>query len=192
MLIHIKGRNIEVTDALREYTEKKVQKLEKHFQNIKEAVVTLTVQRGLQMVEVQLDGDGVLLRGEERRGTDMYGSIDQVVEKLETRVKRFKGKRYARGIEEGPREKEAIKKELMTEAFGEASDDADDVDAGTEPMPRIVRTKRFAMKPMAAEEAALQMELLHHSFFVFRNSETEDVNVVYRREDGDYGLIEPA
>lgn len=187
MLIQVKGRNIEVTEALKNYANKKVRKLEKHFQDIKEAVVTLSVQRGLHIVEVQLEGDGVLLRGEERRGTDMYGSIDQVVEKLETRVKRFKGKRHGRSTEDGPKEKEAIKEELMTEAFGEESEDID-----AEPMPTIVRTKRFPMKPMTAEEAAQQMELLHHSFFVFLNSETEDVNVVYKREDGNYGLIEPA
>ncbi len=184
MLIQIKGRNLEVTDALRSYVDKKLQKLEKHFQNIREATVVMSVQRGLHMVEVQLEGDGVLLRGEERRGTDMYGSIDQVVEKLETRVKKFKSRRYARPAEEGPKEKEAMKGEVMTEAFGE------EVEA--EEMPQIVRTKRFAMKPMTPEEAAQQMELLHHDFFVFRNAETEDVNVVYKREDGNYGLIEPA
>lgn len=187
MLIQVKGRNIEVTDALENYAGKKVLKLEKYFQEIKEAVVTLSVQRGLHIVEVQLEGDGVLLRGEERRGTDMYGSIDQVVEKLETRIKRFKGKRQGRSTEDGPKEKEAIKEGLMTKAFGEESAESD-----AEPAPKIVRIKRFAMKPMTAEEAAQQMELLHHSFFVFRNSETEDVNVVYRREDGNYGLIEPA
>lgn len=187
MLIQVKGKNITVTDALQDYATKKVRKLEKHFQDIKEAVVTLSVQRGMHIVEVQLEGDGILLRGEERRGTDMYGSIDQVVEKLETRVKRFKGKRLGRTTEEGPKEKEAIKEGLMTEAYGEETEEAD-----TEPMPAIVRTKRFPMKPMTAEEAAQQMELLNHSFFVFLNSETEDVNVVYKREDGNYGLIEPA
>lgn len=186
MLIQIKGRNLEVTDALKSYVEKKLQKLEKHFQNIKEATVVLRVQRGMHMVEVQLEGDGVLLRGEERRGTDMYGSIDQVVEKLEVRVKKFKSRRYARTTEEGPREKQATRGQAMAEAFGSETEDE------SEEMPQIVRTKRFAIKPMTAEEAAHQMELLHHSFFVFRNSESEDVNVVYKREDGNYGLIEPA
>ncbi len=184
MLIQIKGKNLEVTDALRSYVEKKLNKLEKYFQNIKEASVALSVQRGMHMVEVQLEGDGVLLRGEERRGTDMYGSIDQVVEKLEIRVKKFKSRHYARTTEEGPREKEAIKGRAMTEAFGPETE--------AEEMPQIVRTKRFAMKPMTPDEAAQQMELLHHDFFVFRNSESEDVNVVYKREDGNYGLIEPA
>lgn len=188
MLIQIKGKNIEVTDALKSYIEKKLQRLEKYFRDIKGATVVLTVQRGMHMVEVQLDGDGILLRGEERRGTDMYGSIDQVVEKLESRVKKYKGKLYGKTTEEGPREKEAIKGQTMAEAFGhEGTAEAEGV-----VVPEIVRTKRFAMKPMTPEEAAQQMELLHHDFFVFRNSDTEDVNVVYKREDGNYGLIEPA
>jgi len=185
MLIQVKGKNIEVTDALRNYVEKKLQKLEKYFHDIREASVILSVQRGMHMVEVQLEGDGILLRGEERRGTDMYGSIDQVVEKLEIRVKKFKGKLYGKTTETGPREKVALKEQKLTEAFGPAED--------IEPVfPEIIRTKRFAMKPMTPEEAAQQMELLHHTFFVFRNSDTEDVNVVYKREDGGYGLIEPA
>jgi putative sigma-54 modulation protein len=188
MLIHVKGRNLEVTDALRNYVNKKLQKLEKHFRDIKEATVTMSVYRGMHVVEVMLEGDGVLLRGEERRGTDMYGSIDQVVEKLEVRAQKFKGKLYGKTTEEGPKAKEAIKDQTMTEAFGPETE-AEEEEA--EEMPSIVRTKRFAMKPMTPDEAAQQMELLHHSFFVFRNSQTNDVNVVYKREDGDYGLIEP-
>ena len=181
MLINVKGKNLEVTDALRSYVDKKLQKLEKHFHNIREANVSLNVVRGLHQVEVQLEGDGVLLRGEERRGTDMYGSIDQVVEKLETRVKRFKGRHYAKGTEDGPREKEAIRTQSIADSIG----------TETEDMPGIVRVKRFAVKPMTPDEATEQMELLHHTFFVFRNSDTENINIVYIREDGNYGMIEP-
>ena len=186
MQINIKGKNFEVTDPLKSYVDKKLKKLDKYFREIKEANVTLSVQRGMHMVEVQLEGDGVLLRGEERRGTDMYGSIDQVVEKLETRVKKFKGKLYGKITEEGPREKNARKEQTITEAFGP---EIDATQAAEQPL--VVRTKRFALKPMSPEEAAQQMELLHHDFFVFRNSQTEDINVVYKREDGNYGLIEP-
>lgn len=185
MLIHIKGKHVEVTDALKSYIEKKLQKLDKYFQEIREANVTLSVQRGMQIVEVQLEGDGILLRGEERRGNDMYASIDEVVEKLESRVKKFKGKRAGKSIDEGPKEKSALKDQAMVNAFG--TEEEEPVE-----MPILVRTKRFALKPMTPEEAAQQMELLHHDFFVFRNSDTEDVNVVYKREDGNYGLIEPA
>jgi len=186
MLIQVKGKNIEVTDALKNHVDKKLRKLEKYFHEIKEATVIMTVQRGMHMVEVQLEGDGILLRGEERRGTDMYGSIDHVVDKLESRVKKFKGKLYGKTTEGGPREKEVMKDQQMTEAFGPESEEEIDE------TPTVVRTKRFAMKPMTPEEAAQQMELLHHDFFVFRNSQTQDVNVVYKREDGHYGLIEPA
>ncbi|MCX8052876.1 MAG: ribosome-associated translation inhibitor RaiA [Armatimonadetes bacterium] len=184
MLIQIKGKNLEVTDALRNYVNKKLRKLEKYFHSIKEATVTMSVSRGMHVVEVQLEGDGILLRGEERRGTDMYGSIDQVVEKLETQVKKFKGKLYGKTTEEGPKEKESIKDQVLAEAFGPETE--------REEMPTIVRTKRFTMKPMTPEEAAQQMELLNHNFFVFLNSQTDDVNVVYKRQDGNYGLIEPA
>lgn len=184
MLIHVKGKNVDVTDALRSYIDKKLQRLEKYFGEIKEATVVLSVQRGMQMVEVQLEGDGILLRGEERRGNDMYASIDEVVEKLEGRVKKFKGKVRSRSQEQGPSEKNVIKQQAMTEAFGPEITEPED-------MPHLVRTKRFAIKPMSPEEAANQMELLHHDFYVFRNDDTEDVNVVYKREDGNYGLIEP-
>ncbi len=187
MLIHVKGRNYDVKPALQDYLDKKLQKLEKYFRNIKEANVTLSVERGMHIVEVQLEGDNVMIRGEERRGNDMHSAIDQVVEKLETRVKKFKGKLYGKTTEEGPKEKEQIKAQVMTEAF---TADAEDDEA--EHQPSIVRVKEFNMKPMTAEEAAQQMELLHHSFFVFLNMESEEVNVVYRREDGDYGLIVPA
>lgn len=185
MLINVKGRHVEVTDALKSYLDKKLQRLEKYFHEIKEANVILSVQRGMQMVEVQLEGDGILLRGEERRGNDMYASIDEVVEKLEARVKKFKGKVRAKSQEQGPTEKQVIKQQAMEEAYG--PEEPEPVE-----MPVLVRTKRFAIKPMTPEEATRQMELLHHDFYVFRNSDTEDVNVVYKREDGNYGLIEPA
>ena len=187
MLIHVKGKNIEITDALKSYVDKKLQKLEKYFHDLKEAVVTMSVQRGMHVVEVQLEGDGVLLRGEERRGTDMYGSIDQVVDKLESRVKKFKGKLYGKTVDDGPREKSAIRSQAMEDAFGPEGSEGE-----IEELPAVVRTKRFAMKPMTPEEASQRMELLHHTFFVFRNSRTEEVNVVYKRDDGNYGLIEPA
>ena len=150
MLINVKGKNLEVTDALRSYVDKKLQKLEKYFQDIKEATVIMSVQRGMHMVEVQLEGDGVVLRGEERRGTDMYGSIDHVVEKLETRVKKFKGKLYGKTMDEGPKQKEAIKGQVMAEAYGTPEE------SEFEEMPTLVRTKRFPLRPMSPEEAAQQ------------------------------------
>lgn len=186
MLVNVKGKNIQVTDALKQYAEKKVQKLGKHFKEIKQAQVTQSVQRNWHIVEVQVEGDGVTLRGEERTD-NMYSSIDQVVEKLEKRIMRFKGKLYGKTLEEGPKEKEALR-----EAISEEVAASDETEASAWSMPGIVRTKSFAVKPMAPDEATVEMELLHHDFYVFLNDRTEQVNVVYRRKDGDFGLIEPA
>jgi len=171
MQVTVKGKNVEVTDALRQYAERKLQRLERYFRNIKAAHVTQSVQRGRHIVEVTLEGDGILLRGEEKTG-DMYASIDQVVEKLEKQVKRFKGKLIERSHQ--------IRDEWPEGAIYIEEDDQ---------MPRIVRVKRFQLKPMTVEEAAMQMELLNHNFYVFLSSETEQVNVIYKREDGDYALI---
>lgn len=186
MLVTVKGKNVDVTDALKDYAEKKVQKLGKYFGEIKEAQVTQSVQRKWHIVEVQLEGDGVVLRGEERTD-NMYASIDQVVEKLEKRINRFKGKLYGKSHDDGPKEKEALREAMAQSAVAEGEDgEAENM------FPSIVRTKRFAIKPMAPDEASVEMEMLHHDFFVFLNAQTEEVNVVYKRKDGDYGLIEPA
>jgi putative sigma-54 modulation protein len=181
MRVTVKGKNVHVTDTLKSYAEKKLQKLNKYFSNIKDAQVTQSIQRNWHIVEVQLEGDGVFLRGEER-SADMYASIDAVVEKLERQVKRFKGK-----LMQHPRPaEEAVVEEAEREEA--AAEEEEETEEG---LPNIVKTKRFAIKPMTAEEAAMQMELINHDFFVFLNQETEQVNVLYRRKDGNYGLIEP-
>lgn len=172
MNIQVRGRNVEVTDALKDYVAKRVSKVEKYLDNIREAQVTLAVERGFHRVEVTIPVNGMILRGEEST-PDMYASVDMVVEKLEKQVQKYKGRlirRLGKVVEETP-------------APGERFADYD--------YPQIVRTKRFAIKPMAVDEAVLQMNLLGHSFFVFSNSETEQVNVLYKRKDGNYGLIEP-
>ena len=170
-----------VSDALQRYAEKKVERLGKHFKSIKEAQVTASTQRNWHIVEVTLEGDGIILRGEER-SDNMYASIDLVVEKLETQAQRFKGKRIERVHPEQPPKEHAASAPLQEE---EAEADAPEV------LPRIARSKRFSLKPIPPDEAAMQMELLNHDFFIFLNSETDQVNVVYKRQDGDYGLIEP-
>jgi len=178
MRVIVKGKNVNVTDALQRYAEKKVQKLEKYFHTIKEAVVTQSTQRNWHIVEVTLEGDGILLRGQER-SDNMYASIDQVVEKLEKQIKRFKGKLIERARpEQPPREQAAIVPEDM-------------VPEAPEEILEIVRMKRFPLKPMSADEAAMQMELLNHGFYVFLNADTNLVSVIYKRHDGHYGLIEP-
>jgi len=175
MRVTVKGKNVDVTDALQRYAQKKVERLGRYFHNIKEAVVTQSVQRNWHIVEVTLEGDGILLRGEER-SDNVYAAIDQVVDKLEKQIKRYKGKLIARARhEEPPKERITIAPEAEM----------------PEEVMEIARTKRFTLKPMSPEEAAAQMELLNHDFYVFLNAETDLVSVIYKRQDGNYGLIEP-
>ncbi|MGI6146639.1 MAG: ribosome-associated translation inhibitor RaiA [Firmicutes bacterium] len=178
MEITVVGRNIAVTDALRSYAEKKVAKLQKYFEKgILTGQVTMAVERGIHSVDITLSVDGLLLRGEEHTN-DMYASIDGAIDNIDRQIKKYKTRINRRLRQEGNR----IVESAMA-ATGEALPEA--------PEPRVVKTKRFAVKPMAVEEAIMQMELLGHDFFVFRNDTTEEVNVVYRRKDGNYGLIEP-
>lgn len=169
----ITGKNITLTDALKNTVEKKLSKLERYFGPDVEVHATLSIQKSNQIIEVTIPFNGIILRGEEST-QDMYTSIDNVVEKLEKQIIKHKTK-LERRVHEGT---------IRFKNFPEHSDDyEDDI--------KIVRTKRFAMKPMDVEEAVLQMELLGHSFFVFKSSDTDEVNVVYKRNDGNYGLIEP-
>lgn len=172
MRVQIRGRNIEVTDALKEYISKRLGKLDKYIDNLGEAQIALSVVRGFHRIEVTIPINGMILRGEESTD-DMYASADLVVEKLEKQIEKYKGKLQKRGA----RFTSDVKAPSSIIAEEEA--------------PRIMRTKRFAIKPMPVDEAVLQMNLLGHTFFVFSNAETEQVNVVYKRKDGNYGLIEP-
>ncbi len=179
----VQGKHIAVTPALREYAEEKLGRITRYFDHVQEAQVVLSVERRgnlgkAQVVEVSVRGDGVVLRGEEA-SPDMYASIDLVAEKLKKQIERYRSKFIDRWRHEESRKK--------TEALARARRA---LRAGPQE-PQIVRVKRFAMKPMTAEDAALHMELLGHSFFAFRNASTMEVNVVYRRIDGNYGVIEP-
>jgi len=168
----VRGRNIDVTNALKDYVAKRVGKLDKYIDNFGDAQVTMTVEKDSHRIEVTVPINGMILRGEESTG-DMYTSIDLVVDKLEKQIAKYKGKLQKRGARFINGQRIAVPVN--------ADEDA----------PRLVRTKRFNIKPMPVEEAILQMNLLGHSFFVFSNAETEQVNVVYKRKDGNYGLIEP-
>jgi putative sigma-54 modulation protein len=181
MRIHVRGDNIEITDALREYVGKKVGRLEKYFDAppAHDVHVTLSVERDFHKVEVTMPLNGIILRAEEKSG-DMYASIDLVSDKLETQIERYKSKINKRFKQEGLRS-------LFKDGSGEAVPWREEENAA-----KVVRVKKFAMKPMPLEEAIMQMDLLGHDFFVFSNAETEEVNVIYRRRDGQYGLIEPA
>lgn len=176
MAIAIRGKNIDVTPALRDYVEKRIGKITKYFEMLGEISVVLTVEKGRHIVEVTVPANGIILRGEEAT-SDMYTSIDLVIEKLEKQIEKYKTKleRRLRG--------KGFKAELVTPVAAQTASDEDEFP--------LVKTKRFAVKPMDVQEAIMQMNLVHHDFYVFINSDSEDVNVVYRRKDGAYGLIEP-
>jgi putative sigma-54 modulation protein len=183
----VQGKHLDVTPALREYAEEKVGRISRYFDQVQEAQVVLSVERrdGMgkaQIVEVTVWGDGLVLRGEEA-SQDMYASIDLVFDKLRKQIEKYRSK-----LIERRRISESRRKDRLAEAI-RAEQRRPDIDPEAETS--IVRTKRFAMKPMTADDAVMQLELLGHDFFVFRNSETMEVNVVYRRDDGKYGLIEP-
>ena len=179
MQLIISGKNLEVSDWLKEYVEKKIGKLDRYLPALAEARVELALEKTKntkksQVVQVTLRTNGTVMRGEER-SSDFTVAIDTVAEKLYKQIERYKGK-HAHGRTQGE------KAPLPQEAEAPIS---------TEP-PHIVRTKRFPTPPMTEEEAIEQMELLGHNFFVFTNREHGKINVLYRRNDGNYGLIEPA
>lgn len=175
MRFEIRGKNIDVTDALKEYTTKRLSKLEKYFDDSRDAQVAMSVEGDRHKVEVTIPLNGIILRGEEA-SEDMYSSIDLVEEKLEKQLDKYKTKLNKSHRASG------LKKAMLENPVG--------VNTPVEQF-KIVRTKRFALKPMDEEEAIMQMNLLGHSFFVFFNSNTDEVNVVYKRKDSNYGLIEP-
>jgi len=179
MAITVRGKNIEITPALRDYVTKRVGKITKYFDGASMGEITaiLTVVKGRHIVEVTVPINGILLRGEEVT-TDMYTSIDLVIEKLEKQIEKYKTK-LSRRLKSG-----SFRTELIPTMSTPAAADNDSEFA-------VVKTKRFAVKPMSADEAIMQMNLINHDFFVFTNADTEEVNVVYRRKDGQYGLIEP-
>ncbi|GLG02749.1 ribosomal subunit interface protein [Alicyclobacillus hesperidum subsp. aegles] len=179
MKIQVHGDNISVTSALQEYVDKKIGRLTRYFEGEadKQIHVTMAVEGTYHRVEMTVHVHGVIFRAEEK-SQDMYASIDLVTDKLEEQVHRYKQKLNRRFRARG------LRTQIRHRGW---SDDILDVDEDL----RVVRVKRFPIKPMDVEEAIMQMDLLGHDFFVFTNAETEEVNVVYRRKRGDYGLIEP-
>jgi putative sigma-54 modulation protein len=174
MNIIINGRQLDITPALRNYAETKIKKFEKFLSNITEAIITLSVEKYRHKAEVLLKANGVMIQAESVTG-EIYSSIDEVVEKLERQIKKYKGKLTSH------------RKDTKLSKAGVSF-------VPEEPSPeiKIIKRKRFAMKPMTPEEAAMQMELLDKDFFVFTNADTGTINVIYKRNDGNFGLIEPA
>lgn len=174
MKLNFTGKNMEVTEALRDITSKKLGKLEKYFQEDIQGDVVFSTEKNRKIIEVTINLPGTILRAEES-SDDMYIAIDSAVDVLERQIRKHKTKlqrRYNNG--------ETIRFENIA-PLEEKEEDG----------PKVVKTKRFDMKPMSVEEAILQMELLRHNFFVFLNADTDDLNVLYKRKDGNYGLIEP-
>lgn len=169
----ITGRNIDVTEGLKSAVEEKLGKLDRFFAPETEVNVTFSVEKERQKIEVTIPVKGNIIRSEQV-SSDMYVSIDLVEEVIERQLKKYKNK-----IVSKQQNAAAFAQEFVDKDY----DDEDDV--------KIIRTKRFGIKPMDPEEACVQMELLGHNFYVFFNSETEEVNVVYKRKGNTYGLIEP-
>ena len=173
MEFNILGKNIEVTDGIREHVEDKLGKLEKYFAPDTRVNVTLSVEKDRQKIEVTIPVKGNIIRSEQV-SNDLYVSIDLVEEVIERQLKKYKNKIVSKERNAGAFRQEYIEKDFA---------DDDEI--------KIIREKKFDIKPMYPEDACVQMELLGHSFFVFNNAETDQINVVYKRKGNTYGLIEP-
>ena len=178
MELQITGRNIDLSPAVHRYLERKLGKLGHHLPNIVESKVEIAEEKTKSpqqhfVVQMTIDSHGTLLRGEER-GENLFTAIDKVAAIMNRQIEHYKGKLYEKG-----RGSSLTRTELSEEVV-------------PEPSPKkVVKVKRFTVKPMSVDEAVDQMELLGHDFFLFFNADTEGLNLLYQRKDGDYGLIEP-
>lgn len=176
MKLNYTGKNMDITDALRDVTNKKLSKLDKYFQKDIEGNVTFSSEKNRKIIEVTINLPGTIIRAEESTD-DMYVSIDKAVDILERQIRKYKTR-----LQKRYKNNETIRFENVMPLKANEEDDEG---------PKIVRKKRFMLKPMVSEEAVLQMELLRHNFYVFMDADTGGVSVVYKRKDGNYGLIEP-
>ncbi|MCA9920041.1 MAG: ribosome-associated translation inhibitor RaiA [Anaerolineales bacterium] len=185
MELSVNGRNMEVTTRLRNYVEKKTVKLDRYMPNLAEIHVDLSETNARNAVDRQVaqitirDNRGTILRAEER-SNDMFASVDAVVDKLYRQISRYRGKRQRKHRGGNGSEELVVGEPLPMEEELVESDE-----------PSIVRTKRFTMRPMTTDEAVDQLELLGHDFFVFFNADEQAVNVLYRRRDDNFGLLQP-
>jgi len=178
MELKITGKNMELTPTVRRYIERKLGKLNHYLTNITESKVEISEEKTKSpqhhfVVRVTAAGSGIQLRGEER-GEDLFQGIDKAAATMTRQLERYKGKLYDKG-------------RGNSFARGEFKEEVETV----KPTPEVVKVKRFAMKPMSVAEAADQMKLLGHNFFLFLNADTDELNLLYQRKDGNYGLIEP-
>lgn len=177
MELQITSKNIELSPAVRRHIERKLGKLSRHLPNITESRVEIAKEKTKSrqqhfVVQVTVDSNGTLLRSQER-GADLFTAIDKVAAVMNRQVERYKGKRHD-------------KRKGSSFARGEFSEEAEE-----QPPRKVVKVKQFTVKPMSVAEAIDQMELLGHDFFLFFNADSKGLNLLYRRKDGNYGLIEP-
>lgn len=177
MKMNFAGKNMDITDALRDVTEKKLSKLDKYFQKDVVGNVTFSSQKNRKIIEVTINLPGTIIRAEEA-SDDMYASIDKAVDVLERQIRKYKTR-----LQKKYKNTETIRFENVVPLETKNKEE--------EELPKLVKRKQFFLKPMTSEEAVLQMELLGHNFFVFMDGDTGNVNVVYKRKDNNYGLIEP-
>jgi len=176
MQVSVLGRHIEVTDAIRQYATDKFSRLEKYLPKTVQVVVTIAVVKKVHHIaEAVIKSNGLLIQASEET-EEMYSAIDLLTEKIERRVRRYKEKLV-------DHKHQSNKSDSAVSAFAGHPEDR---------IPQIIKTKRFDLKPMLPEEAVMQMELLDKEFFIFSNASSGHVNVIYKRRDGNVGLIEPA
>ena len=177
MAVKVRGKNIEVTQALKDYVEKRVQTITKQFKTVGEITAVMRVERNEHIVEITVPAKGIVLRAQE--STDnMYASIDNCVEKIARQIHKYKTRLMKRKYSNF-QENAVEPPEVANEEVADAGDF------------KVVRNKTYVMRPMNVQEAIMQMNMLNHDFFVFFNAETEKIAIVYRRKSGDYGLINP-
>jgi len=173
MKIIITSKNLNASDHLKETIESKFERLGKYFSNDVAANITLSMEKGRQKIEATINAKGTIFRAEETTN-DMYSGLDKVVEKLSSQMSRFKTKLQRKHKDHKELQFEELP-DIASEEIGEM---------------KVVKTKKFDIMSMSVDEAIMQMELLEHSFFVFLNMESDNVNVVYKRKDNTYGLLE--
>ncbi|MDI6782780.1 MAG: ribosome-associated translation inhibitor RaiA [bacterium] len=178
MQISITGRHLEITAPLREYVAKKIQRLEKYFNHILEVHVILSAEKHRQIAEVNINANGLKIASQEET-TDIYASIDSIVDKLERKLNRYKERMTKhRKKSRGSKEIEFVDGVIEPEEFEQEKRE-----------PQIIKSSRLAAKPMSIDEAAMQLDLTNQTFLVFLNDKSNEINVIYRRKDGNFGLI---
>ncbi len=186
MRVSIAGRHLEMTDALKSHVEERLDKVRAHFDKVIDVDVVLTVEKHRHIAEVTVHANGVRIHGKESSG-DMYASVDMVIEKIDRQILKFKDRNHRFQPRKG---KVAVLPANEISAAVEA--EREEVAVATEPAgPRAVVREPLSMKPMNVDEAILQLEISNDSFLVFSNSDTQQVNVLYVKDDGTFGLIEP-